>query len=83
MLTLAGIAVVMLEPDRLTQGVTSGLAFLPVTGDSRWLTPLALTTYGLLALFLLRQATGAYAAHRLARSGRLSPATPTSRARCC
>lgn len=56
-LTLTGIAIVMLEPDRLTQGVTSGLAFLPVTGDSRWLTPLALTTYGLLALFLLRQAT--------------------------
>lgn len=56
-LTLTGVAIVMLEPDRLTQGVTSGLAFLPVTGDSRWLTPLALTTYGLLALFLLRQAT--------------------------
>ena len=57
MLTLVGTAVVMPEPDRLTQGVTSGLAFLPVTGDSRWLTPLALTTYGLAALFLLRQAT--------------------------
>ena len=56
-LTLTGVAIVMLEPDRLVQGVTSGLAFLPVTGDSRWLTPLALTTYGLLALFLLRQAT--------------------------
>jgi len=56
-LTLVGVMVVMLEPDRLTQGVTSGLAFLPVTGDSRWLTPLALTTYGLLALFLIRQAT--------------------------
>ncbi|WP_188110442.1 MFS transporter [Aeromicrobium ginsengisoli] len=56
-LTLVGVTVVMLEPDRLTQGVTSGLAFLPVTGDSRWLTPLALTTYGLLGLFLLRQAT--------------------------
>jgi MFS family permease len=56
-LTLTGVAIVMLEPDRLTQGVTSGLAFLPVTGDSRWLTPLALTTYGLAALFLLRQAT--------------------------
>ena len=56
-LTLIGVTVVMLEPERLTQGVTSGLAFLPVTGDSRWLTPLALTTYGLLALFMLRQAT--------------------------
>ena len=56
-LTLVATAVVMVEPDRLTQGVTSGLAFLPVTGDSRWLTPLALTTYGLATLFLLRQAT--------------------------
>ncbi len=55
-LTLTGVAFVMLEPDRLTQGVTIGRAFLPVTGDSRWLTPLALTTYGLLVLFLLRQA---------------------------
>lgn len=56
-LTLVGVTVVMLEPARLTEGVTSGLAFLPVTGESRWLTPLALATYGLLALFLLRQAT--------------------------
>jgi MFS family permease len=55
-LTLSGIAVVMLEPTRLTQGVTSGRAFLPVTGDSRWLTPLALATYGLAVLFVLRQA---------------------------
>jgi MFS family permease len=55
-LTLSGIAVVMLEPIRLTQGVTSGRAFLPVTGDSRWLTPLALATYGLAVLFVLRQA---------------------------
>ncbi|MDX6276067.1 MAG: hypothetical protein QOJ72_195, partial [Nocardioidaceae bacterium] len=57
LLTLVGVTLVMLEPRRLVQGVTSGLAFLPVTGDSRWLTPLALTTYGLLALFLLREAT--------------------------
>ncbi len=58
-LTLTGLTLVMLEPTRLVQGVTSGLAFLPVTGDSRWLTPLALTTGGLLALFLLRQVTAA------------------------
>ncbi|WP_332643326.1 MFS transporter [Aeromicrobium sp.] len=56
-LTLAGLTLVMLEPTRLTQGVTVGRAFLPVTGDSRWLTPLALTTGGLLLLFLLRQVT--------------------------
>jgi MFS family permease len=56
-LTLIGLTLVMLEPQRLVEGVTSGLAFLPVTGDSRWLTPVALTTYGLLVLFLARLAT--------------------------
>lgn len=55
-LALVGLSLVMLEPERLVTGVTSGLAFLPVTGDSRWLTPLALATYGVAVLFLLRQA---------------------------
>ncbi|MBC7630650.1 MFS transporter [Aeromicrobium sp.] len=56
-LGLLALTLVMLEPTRLVEGVTSGLAFLPVTGDSRWLTPLALATYAVLALFLVRQAT--------------------------
>lgn len=56
-LFLLGLSLVMLEPQRLVTGVTSGLAFLPVTGDSRWLTPVALVTYALAALLLLRQAT--------------------------
>lgn len=56
-LALTGVSLVMLEPTRLVQGVTLGRAFLPVTGDSRWLTPLALTAGGLFLLFLLRQAT--------------------------
>lgn len=56
-LSLLGLSLVMLEPQRLVTGVTSGLAFLPVTGDSRWLTPVALVTYALAALLLLRQAT--------------------------
>lgn len=56
LLSLLGITLIMLEPDPLVTGVTSGLVFLPVTGDSRWLTPLALTTYGLFVLFLVRQA---------------------------
>ncbi len=55
-LLLLGLSLVMLEPERLVTGVTSGLAFLPVTGDSRWLTPLALATYAVAVLFLLRQA---------------------------
>lgn len=56
-LVLVGVTLVMLAPDRLTQDVDLGRAYLPVTGDSRWLTPLGLTTFGVLALFLLRQAT--------------------------
>lgn len=58
---LAGacLLVVMLEPERLTTGVTSGLAFLPVVGDSRWLTPLALTGFTFAIAFAIRQATAA------------------------
>lgn len=56
-LALAGFALVMLEPTSLVQDVEIGRAYLPVTGDSRWLTPLALTTYALLVLLLLRLAT--------------------------
>jgi MFS family permease len=54
-LLLLGLSLVMLEPERLVTGVTSGLAFLPVTGGSRWLTPLALATYAVAVLFVLRQ----------------------------
>lgn len=56
-LALAGLALVMLAPTRLVQDVEIGRAYLPVTGDSRWLTPLALATFVLLALFVLRLAT--------------------------
>lgn len=55
----ACLLLVMVEPDRLTTGVTSGLAFLPVTGDSRWLTPVALTGFAFVLGFLVRQATAA------------------------
>ena len=51
------LAVILREPRPLVTDVTYGLAFLPVAGDTRWLSPLALAWYGLLALFVLRQAT--------------------------
>jgi len=54
---LALLVVVLLEPDSLTRGLTSGLAFIPVVGESRWLTPLALTLYGVVAALVLREAT--------------------------
>jgi hypothetical protein len=56
-LAVGVLAVIMREPRELVTDVTYGLAFLPVAGDSRWLTPLALGLYGLLLLFLLRQVT--------------------------
>lgn len=54
---LTAIVVVMREPESLVTDINYGRAFIPVTGDSRWLTPLALVAYGLLALFVVRQAT--------------------------
>lgn len=56
-LAVTGASVALLQPERLITGVTTGLAFLPVAGESRWLTPLALTTMGVAALFILRQLT--------------------------
>lgn len=55
-LFLAGLSLVMIAPTRFVQSVDIGRAYLPVTGDSRWLTPLALATYVLLLLFLARLA---------------------------
>ncbi|MGH3497384.1 MAG: MFS transporter [Nocardioidaceae bacterium] len=54
--TLIAVVLVMTQPDRLVTDVNYGLAFLPVTGGSRWLTPVALTGLGLLVLFVVRQA---------------------------
>ncbi|MDF2966414.1 MAG: transporter [Nocardioidaceae bacterium] len=54
---LACVAVLMREPDGLVTDVEWGRAFLPVVGESRWSSPLALAAYGLLALFLVRQGT--------------------------
>jgi MYXO-CTERM domain-containing protein len=56
-LVLAGLTLVMAAPDRLVQDVEIGRAYLPVTGDSRWATPLALATFGLAVLLLVRLAT--------------------------
>ncbi|MET0930729.1 MAG: MFS transporter [Aeromicrobium sp.] len=56
-LALAGTALVMAAPTRLVQDIEIGRAYLPVTGESRWLTPLALATFGLTALLLVRIAT--------------------------
>jgi len=54
---LACLAVLMREPGALVTDVQWGRAFLPMAGDSRWATPLALAAYVLAAAFVVRQAT--------------------------
>ncbi len=54
---VTALGLVMLEPDRLTRGITTGLAFIPYLGDSRWSTPMAFACYILTMLFVVRQAT--------------------------
>lgn len=61
-LVLAGagtgaLVVVLAQPARLAADVTWGLALVPVTGSNRWLAPLALAGYALLALLVARCAT--------------------------
>ncbi len=52
-LVLAGMLLVMAEPEVLLTDVTLGLGFLPVLGDSRWLSPVALVTLALLVALVV------------------------------
>ena len=54
---LLALALVMTAPDRLTRGLTTGLAFIPYVGDTRWSTPMAAACYLLTLLFVARQLT--------------------------
>ena len=54
---LAGLLLVMIQPDALLTDVTLGLGFLPVWGESRWLTPVALGLYVVVVLLLARTVT--------------------------
>jgi len=54
---VGSLALVLAQPATLATDVTWGLALVPVTGDSRWLAPLALAGYALLALLVVRCAT--------------------------
>ncbi len=51
---LTMVVLVMVQPARLVNGVTAGLAFLPVVGSSRWLSPVALAALLLVVLFVVR-----------------------------
>jgi MFS family permease len=54
---LLALGLVMVAPDRLTRGLTTGLAYVSYVGDSRWSTPMAGACYLLALLFVARQLT--------------------------
>ncbi len=56
-LALVALGLTMVQPGRLASGLTTGLAFVPYVGDSRWSTPVAVACYLLALLFVLRQLT--------------------------
>jgi MFS family permease len=70
--SLSALALVMLEPDRLMRGVTTGLAFIPRIGDTRWTTWMAFGCYLLAIAFIIRQLT----ARRPLLQLRSPPTTP-------
>lgn len=55
--SLGLLTLVLLEPPWLATGLTTGLAFVPVVGESRWLTPTALVLYATAALLVVRSLT--------------------------
>ncbi len=54
---VVALGLVLVEPERLTTGLTTGRAYIPYVGDSRWSTPMAIAM-GVLALaFVVRVST--------------------------
>jgi MFS family permease len=51
------LGLVLVEPQRLTRGLTTGLAFIPYVGTSRWTTPVAIAFYLLALAFAIRELT--------------------------
>ncbi|MFL6132472.1 MAG: MFS transporter [Nocardioidaceae bacterium] len=58
-LALIALVLTMVQPTALTTSLTVGLAFVPVTGDSRWLSPVGIAAVLLWCGFLLRCLTAA------------------------
>jgi MFS family permease len=69
--TVVALALVLTEPDRLTSGITTGLAFIPYAGDSRWTTAMAIAVYVLVIAFAVRQLTARRPLVRLRRLAEL------------
>ncbi|HET7388076.1 MAG TPA: MFS transporter [Nocardioidaceae bacterium] len=57
LLALLILALVLVEPPQLTARVSVGLAFVPVVGGSRWLSPLGIAFVVLAVAFWIRCAT--------------------------
>jgi MFS family permease len=57
---LTALGLVLVAPESLTSGLTTGRAYIPYIGDSRWTTPMALAVYLFAAAFIARELT----AHR-------------------
>jgi MFS family permease len=68
--TLVAGLLVFVEPSQLMRDLTWGRLFIPVTGTSRWLTPLGIITLAALLLMVVRCCT--------ARAGCAPSARPTS-----
>lgn len=56
-LAVVALALVLIEPSVLTTGLTTGLAFIPYAGETRWSTAVAFTCYALTAAFVVRETT--------------------------
>jgi MFS family permease len=67
-----GLGLVLVEPRSLTSGVTTGRAFIPYVGDTRWTTPIAVWALVLAALFVIRELTASRPLLRLRGLGDLS-----------
>ena len=54
LLTLVALVLTMVQPTPLTSDVTLGLGFVPVAGESRWLTPVGIAALVLALALLVR-----------------------------
>jgi MFS family permease len=69
------LTLVMLQPAPLTSRVTAGLAFVPVVGESRWLSPLGFAAVALVASLVVRGVTAARPVLDLRRWGHVAGRT--------
>ncbi len=51
---VTALGLVLVAPERLTTGLTTGRAYIPYVGDSRWSTPMAMAVGVLTIAFLVR-----------------------------